>query len=266
MAPWVALALATLAHALGSFSALAVAPLSPFLVDALQLTPDSGRFPAPAAYLGGVAMSFPAGWMTDRAGVRTTLVAGLAVIGRDGRARVARGRAGRRSSAAWSSPASASASSTPRPGKAVLDWFPPRRAAWRWGSSRRGSRSAACWARSRCRRSPRRATGVTRSWSPASRPSRARSSWRSPIRGSPSRAPRSLVTADGSATLPQFLRRPGVLVVLACGFALSMTQSSLLAYLTLYGREVLGLTAVEARACSRSRRSAARRVGSRGGW
>ena len=46
--------------------------------------------------------------------------------------------------------------------------------------------------------------------------------------------------------LPQFLRRPGVLVVLACGFALSMAQSSLLAYLTLYGREVLSLTAVEA--------------------
>lgn len=46
--------------------------------------------------------------------------------------------------------------------------------------------------------------------------------------------------------LPGFLRRPGVLVVLACGLALSMTQSSLLAYLTLYGREALGLTSVEA--------------------
>jgi predicted MFS family arabinose efflux permease len=46
--------------------------------------------------------------------------------------------------------------------------------------------------------------------------------------------------------LPQFLRRPGVLVVLACGLALSMAQSSLLAYLTLYGREALGLSAVEA--------------------
>jgi sugar phosphate permease len=35
-------------------------------------------------------------------------------------------------------------------------------------------------------------------------------------------------------------------IVLGCGLALSMAQSSLLAYLTLYGREVLGLSSVEA--------------------
>jgi sugar phosphate permease len=37
-----------------------------------------------------------------------------------------------------------------------------------------------------------------------------------------------------------------VVIVLACGLALSMAQSSLLAYLTLYGREALGLSAVQA--------------------
>jgi len=46
--------------------------------------------------------------------------------------------------------------------------------------------------------------------------------------------------------LPQFLGRPGVFVVLLCGLALSMAQSSLLAYLTLYGREAVGLSPVEA--------------------
>ena len=46
--------------------------------------------------------------------------------------------------------------------------------------------------------------------------------------------------------LPRFFRRRGVLIVLVCGLALSMAQSSLLAYLTLYGREALGFSAVEA--------------------
>jgi predicted MFS family arabinose efflux permease len=46
--------------------------------------------------------------------------------------------------------------------------------------------------------------------------------------------------------LPRFLRRPGVMIVLTCGLALSVAQSSLLAYLTLYGREALALSAVEA--------------------
>ena len=38
----------------------------------------------------------------------------------------------------------------------------------------------------------------------------------------------------------------GVLILLACGLGLSMAQSSLLGYFALYGREVVGLSGVEA--------------------
>jgi fucose permease len=63
MTPWAMLALVTIAHALGSFSALAVAPLAPFLMDDLQLTRAQVGLFLPAAYLGGVVMSLPAGWL-----------------------------------------------------------------------------------------------------------------------------------------------------------------------------------------------------------
>jgi MFS family permease len=46
--------------------------------------------------------------------------------------------------------------------------------------------------------------------------------------------------------VPAFFKRRGVVLVLVCGLALSMTQSSLLAYLALYGRESLALSSVEA--------------------
>src|SRR5512132_819254 len=80
MSPWAALALLTLAHGAGAFAVLAVAPLAPFLVDALHLSRVEAGFLLPAAYLGGVLMSLPAGWLTDRLGVRLTLSGGLGVI------------------------------------------------------------------------------------------------------------------------------------------------------------------------------------------
>lgn len=245
MAPWVALALATLAHALGSFAALAVAPLSPFLVDALGLTRAQVGFLLPAAYLGGVAMSLPAGWLTDRAGVRATLAAGLAVIGlMIAVASVADGLgailgclvvAGFGFSVL-----------NPATGKAVLDWFPPRRRGVAMGIKQTGLTlggvvgalvlpplaATSDW---------RHALAVAGFTSVACALVVALAYPRRPVA-------RVVVTRDRPrlAALPRFLRRRGVLVVLACGFALSMAQSSLLAYLTLYGREVLGLTAVEA--------------------
>src|SRR5436190_15009611 len=126
MAPWVMLVLVTTAHALGSFSALAVAPLAPFLVDALHLTRAQVGLLLPAAYLGGVVMSLPAGWVTDRVGVRAALGGGLAIIGlMVALASLADGLpvllaclviAGFGFSVL-----------NPATGKAVLDWFPARR-------------------------------------------------------------------------------------------------------------------------------------------
>src|ERR1051326_7589942 len=84
MAPWAMLALVTAAHALGSFSVLSAAPLAPFLVEALHLTRAQVGLFLPAAYFGGVLMSLPAGWLTDR--VRS----GEGRVGEEGRYRWAR--------------------------------------------------------------------------------------------------------------------------------------------------------------------------------
>src|SRR5918994_475619 len=125
-AAWTALGIVTVAHAAGSFAMLGVAPLAPFLVDALGLTRAQVGLFVPAAYLGGVLMSLPSGWLTDALGVRLTLGLGLVLIG----LMVGTG---------------ASTSSlpvtlgclviggfgfsvlNPATGKAIVDWFPPRR-------------------------------------------------------------------------------------------------------------------------------------------
>src|SRR3989475_13071268 len=73
---WPTLALVTLAHALGALTALAVAPLAPFLLESLRLSRAQVGYFLPAVYLGGVLMALPAGWLTDRLGVRLTLVLG----------------------------------------------------------------------------------------------------------------------------------------------------------------------------------------------
>src|SRR5207244_6415164 len=69
-----ALALVTLAHGLGSLSILAVAPLSPFLLEGWALSRVQAGLFLPAAYLGGMLFALPAGWLTERRGVRWPLV------------------------------------------------------------------------------------------------------------------------------------------------------------------------------------------------
>src|SRR5687768_544034 len=81
MSRWPILALVTVAHALGALSVLSVAPLAPFLLEALELSRAQVGLLLPAVYLGGVVMSLPAGWLTDRLGVRLTLGGGLLVLG-----------------------------------------------------------------------------------------------------------------------------------------------------------------------------------------
>src|SRR5256885_12851942 len=80
MSRWAILVLVTLAHALGALAVLSVAPLSPFLLDALHLSRAQVGLLLPAVYLGGVLMSLPAGWLTDRLRVRVPPRVGQAVI------------------------------------------------------------------------------------------------------------------------------------------------------------------------------------------
>ena len=218
MAPWVALALATLAHALGSFAALSVAPLTPFLLDALSLTRAQVGLLLPAAYFGGVVMSLPAGWLTDRLGVRGALSGGLAVIG----CMVAVASLADELSGILVCLVVAGFGFSvlnPATGKAVIDWFPARRRGVAMGIKQTGlTLGGVAGALVILFAYPRPAVSGP---GPRLDPARLRE-------------------------LPQFFRRRGVMVVLACGLALSMAQSAVLAYLTLYGREVLALSSVEA--------------------
>ena len=78
---WALLALVTGAHTFGAVSVLAVAPLAPLLLEDLHLSRAQVGLFLPAIYLGGVAMSLPAGWLTDRFGARLTLAAGQCLTG-----------------------------------------------------------------------------------------------------------------------------------------------------------------------------------------
>lgn len=245
MAPWAALALITTAHALGSFSALAVAPLAPFLVDALHLSRAQVGFFVPAAYLGGVVMALPAGWLTDRVGVRGVLAGGLTLIGT---MVVLAARADGLAALLGCLVVGGFGFSVlnPATGKAVLDWFPP------------GRRGVAMGVKQ---------TGLTLGGVAAALvlpPLAAASDWRHAlsVAGLTSvgcallvslvyRQPPRPVTSPPLdpprvRDLLGFLQRPGILVVMSCGFALSTIQASLLAYLALYGREVLTRSAVDA--------------------
>ena len=245
MAPWVMLVLVTIAHALGSFSALAVAPLAPFLVDALHLTRAQVGLLLPAAYLGGVLMSLPAGWLTDRVGVRASLASGLALIG----VMVALAS---RADDLWGVLGCLVVGGfgfgvlNPATGKAVLDWFPLGRRGVAMGIKQTGLTlggvagalvlpplaAGADW---RHALAAAGLTSVACAFLVAVGYREVRTT-----RAVPAHDPGRLREAVG------FLRRPGVVVVMLCGLALSMTQSSLLSYLALYGREVLGLSAVQA--------------------
>src|SRR4029453_4652264 len=78
---WGLLALVTGAHTLGAGSGLAGGPLAPRLLEGLPLPRAQVGLFLPAICLGGVVMSLPAGWFTDRFGARLTLAAGQCVTG-----------------------------------------------------------------------------------------------------------------------------------------------------------------------------------------
>ncbi|HXU89139.1 MAG TPA: MFS transporter [Methylomirabilota bacterium] len=245
MSSWLVLALVTVAHALGALSVLSLAPLSPFLLDALQLSRAQVGLFLPAVYLGGVLMSLPAGWLTDRLGVRLTLGGGLLLIG----VLVVAASSMRTLPTLLGALVVAGFGFSvlnPSTGKAVVEWFPPRGRGLAMGIKQTGLTLGGL-------------TGAL-----ALPPMALALGWRDALAaaGGVSIVAGALVlavyrrpAAPAAATattwprlgeLSVFMRRPGVIVVFLSGLALSTAQSSVLAYLTLYAKETFAVSAVSA--------------------
>ena len=242
---WPILALVTLAHALGALTALAVAPLAPFLLESLALSRVQVGLFLPAVYLGGVLMALPAGWFTDRLGVRLTFALGQLLVG----TMIAL--------AAWSPSFGlllvllvlggfGFSVLNPATGRAVVEWFPPRERGIAMGVKQTGLTLGGLTAALLL-------PPIARGWS-----------WRHALatagvlsivsavlvaifyRSEPARSSPSQVERPGLSALGEFLRRPAILVVFGCGLALSIAQSSLLAYLVLYARDSFDVSSVRA--------------------
>jgi len=242
---WPILVLVTLAHGLGALTALAVAPLAPFLLESLALSRVQVGLFLPAVYLGGALMALPAGWLTDRLGVRLALGLGQLLVG----AMIA--LAALSPNLVWLLTllvlgGFGFSTLNPATGKAVVEWFPPRERGMAMGVKQTGLTLgglaaalalppiASVWSW----RHALAAAGTLSLISAALvsifyRPSQT---------GSPTR----VGDQPRLAELGTFLRRPPVLVVFGCGLALSITQSSLLAYLVLYTKETFAVSAVTA--------------------
>ena len=240
-----ALGLVTLAHGLGSLSILAAAPLSPFLLEGLGLSRVQVGLFLPAAYLGGMLFALPAGFLTERRGVRWPLALGqmltgtmvvLASLAPDLPAALACLFVGGLGFGVLN----------PTTGKAIVDWFPPRERGRAMGVKQTGLTlggivSAAALPSLAVTLGWRVALGLAGLVSLASAVAIA-ALYRDP-------APRP---GGASAVSPRFsdvgpfLRRPGVIVVFACGLALSLLQSGVLGYFVLSLRDTFALSAVDA--------------------
>lgn len=245
MSRWPVLTLVTLAHALGALSVLSVAPLSPFLLEALPVSRAQVGLLLPAVYLGGVLMSLPAGWLTDRLGVRLTLGGGLLLSG----ALV---------TAAAFAPSLAALLGAlvvagfgfsvlnPSTGKAVIEWFPPRGRGLAMGIKQTGLTLGGL-------------TGaltlpplaLVLGWRHALATAGAVSVVAAALVLVLYRTPGTAATTAPTSwpklgELGVFMRRPGVMIVFLSGLALSVAQSSVLAYLALYAKETFAVSAVAA--------------------
>jgi len=242
---WGLLALVSGAHALGAVSVLAVAPLAPLLLQDLHLSRAQVGLFLPAIYLGGVLMSLPAGWLTDRVGARITLAAGQCLTG----VMIAL--------AAWagSLPLMLAllflaglgwAVVNPATGRAILDRFPARERGLAMGVKQTGLTLGGV---AGALTLP--ALALVQGWRVALTVAAAASL----VAGStvliwlrPGVAHRAAAGEDRPrlAEMGPFLAHRPFLVLLGCGLALSVAQSSVLAYMALYARETLGMGVVAA--------------------
>jgi MFS family permease len=76
---WLLLAIVTGSYGAGAFGMLGISPLSPSLVAGFGLPRLQVALMVPSIYLGGLLFSLPAGRLTDRVGVRPSLLGGLIV-------------------------------------------------------------------------------------------------------------------------------------------------------------------------------------------
>jgi sugar phosphate permease len=74
---WVVLFASVLVQTTASFGNQAISPLAPFLQDDLQLSKSQIGLIITAFFTGGVLMLTPAGWVSDRLGVRTMFLVGM---------------------------------------------------------------------------------------------------------------------------------------------------------------------------------------------
>jgi MFS family permease len=240
-----ALVLATLAHALGSLSILAVAPLSPFLLEGLGLSRVQVGLFLPAAYLGGMLFALPAGWLTERRGVRWPLALGQASTGTMV-VLAALAPDLPRALACLFVGGLGFGVLNPATGKAIIDWFPPRERGRAMGMKQTGLTlggiaSAAVLPSVALTLGWRVALGLAGAVSLGSALAIA-ALYRDP-------APRAASASAEKARFADvgpFLRRPGVVVIFVCGLALSLLQSGVLAYFVLSARDTWGLSAVDA--------------------
>jgi len=243
---WFLLTVLTVAYGMGAFGMLGVSPLTPSLVEGFQLTRLQVAFIVPSVYVGGLLFSLPAGRLADRWGVRPTFLGGLA-LGAGGLALAGAAPAFSLflvclflAGIGWSVV-------NPVLGKAIVDLFPVRERGVAMGIKQMGltvggvisalvlPRVAAAW-------SWRAAIAVCALTMGAP----VLASWRT-------LAPLAAARAEGTAVAgaPRvdnwwWRRRPPLLTLFGAGLALGMVQSAVLAYLPLYGVEVLGLSAVAA--------------------
>ncbi len=224
---------------------LAIAPLAPLLRDELGLSRAQVGLFLPAVYLGGVLMSLPAGWLTDRLGVRITLTGGLALTG----LMIA--------AAAWAPTLPLTLSGfflaglgfaviNPTTGKAIIERFPARERGLAMGVKQTGLTLGGVTAALSVP-----AIGLSRGWRVALTVAAAAA-----LVGAAGvllvlrtrTHPAAAVAMDRPrlAQVAPFLARQPFIVLLASGFAFSITQSSVLAYFALFARETQGLGVVAA--------------------
>ena len=244
-ARWAVLALVTGAHTLGAVSVLAIAPLSPLLLDDLGLTRAQVGYFLPAIYLGGVLMSLPAGWITDRLGARLTLCLGQCLT------------ALMLGLAAWSAGLGAMlplctlaglgwAVINPTTGRAILDHFPARERGFAMGIKQTGLTLGGIVASMTMP-----ALALAHGWRAALTVAATASlvsaaAVLAGLRRSDARRAAPAAAGPRFVEIVPYVTRPAFLVLLACGLALSIAQSAVLSYLVLFAREHLGLSVVAA--------------------
>ena len=242
---WAVLLLLTGAHALSAAAALAVAPLAPVLLDALGLTRAQIGLLVPAIYLGGVLMSMPAGWITDRLGIRATLAAGLLLEA----AMIALASEASRFTTLLACLFGAGVGFSvvnPTTGKAIIERFPMRERGVAMGIKQTGLTLGGMLAAFTLP-----AVAVRWGWQTAFAVAGGCAALGALAgalsgRGQSAAAQPAIEDPPRFAEVGRFLRNRSFVVLLVSGFTMALTQSSVLAYFALYARDRLGYGVIAA--------------------